>query len=61
MKIKHIILVLFTTFLFSGCATVFLAAGTVVGATYVANDVNENHDGNFGEFMEEKLDNLTED
>lgn len=44
----------------SGCMTAVLVAGSAVGVGYVANDVNENHDGDLGEFIEEKYENLKE-
>lgn len=44
----------------SGCMTVALFTGTAVGLGYVATDVNENYDGDLGEYLEDKYDNLSE-
>jgi len=42
------------SFIFSGCATALLLTGTVVGGIYVADDVNENYNGDLGEYIEDK-------
>ncbi len=60
MKITNILLILFTSFMLSGCMTAVLFTGTVVGVGYVANDVNENYDGDIGEYIEDKYDNLSD-
>lgn len=59
MKFTNLILILLTSFMLSGCMSVVLFAGTAVGLGYVANDVNENYDGDLGEFAEDKYENLT--
>ncbi len=60
MKITNILLILITSLMLSGCMTVALFTGTAVGLGYVATDVNENYDGDLGEYLEDKYDNLSE-
>lgn len=54
MNIKNIILILFTSFMLSGCMTAVLFAGSAVGLGYMANDVKENYNGDGAEFIEDK-------
>jgi len=60
MNIKNLILVLFMSFMLSGCMTAVLFAGSAVGMTYIAQDVNENHDGDIGDYIEDKYNKLTD-
>lgn len=53
-KLSNLILILLMSFIFSGCATALLLTGTVVGGIYVADDVNENYNGDLGEYIEDK-------
>ncbi|GEM_PF-4038523 len=60
MNIKHIIVVVFASFMLSGCVTAILFAGSAVGLGYVAQDVNENYNGDVEYFMEDKYNKLTD-
>lgn len=40
--------------------TTALFAGSVVGAGYVANDINDNYDGDTLEYLEDKYNTLVE-
>lgn len=58
MKFKHIILALITAVIFSGCGPAILAVGSIVGMGYVANDIDENYNGDGQEYLQEKTDNV---
>lgn len=61
MNIKQFILILFASFMLSGCATALLFTGTAVGLGYVATDINENYDGDGVEYLEDKYNSLLEE
>lgn len=52
-KILNIILILIISLTFSGCVPL-LFAGTVVGGVYVADEVNEDYNGDFGRYIGDK-------
>lgn len=60
MNIKNIILILFASFMLSGCMTALLFTGTAVGVGYVATDINENYNGDSMEYMKDKYERLIE-
>lgn len=53
-KLLNIILILIISFTFSGCVTALLLTGTVVGGVYVADEVNEDYNGDFGRYIGDK-------
>lgn len=57
-KISNIILILLMSFMLSGCATLLLFTGTVIGGGYVVNDINENYDGDGSEYIKDKTENV---
>jgi len=46
--------------MFSGCGPFILAAGSIVGMGYVANDIDENYNGDGKEYLQDKTNNLVE-
>ena len=54
MKIKNIIFLLLISFMLSGCATILLFTGTVIGGAYVANEIEDDYNGDAGKFIKDK-------
>lgn len=40
--------------MFSGCATVLLVTGTIVGGTYVANEVKDDYNDDLSDYISDK-------
>lgn len=63
-KLSKLVLVLLISLMFSGCGTFLLFTGTVIGGAYVVKDIDENYDGDGGEFIKDKsnkaIDAITE-
>ncbi len=53
-KISNLFLILLISFMFQGCATLLLFTGTVVGGAYVANEIEDDYNGDAGEFVKDK-------
>lgn len=53
-KITNIMLLIFTSFVLSGCATALLFTGTVIGGGYAIQDINENYNGDGAEYIKDK-------
>lgn len=53
-KISNLLFILFITLMFQGCVTALLLTGTVIGGAYVVNEIDEDYDGDAGEFVKDK-------
>jgi len=60
MKLTHIILACMTVIILSGCGPAILAVGSIVGMGYVANDIDENYNGDAEEYIQEKTDSVVD-
>lgn len=54
MKIINLIFIISLSFILSGCVTAFLVTGTIVGGTYVANEIENEYNGDASRFIEDK-------
>ena len=54
MKITNIIFIILLSLFLNGCATALLVTGTIVGGAYVANEVEDDYNGDFSEFISDK-------
>lgn len=53
-KISNLFLILLISFMFQGCVTALLVTGTVIGGAYVANEIQDDYNGDAGEFVKDK-------
>jgi len=54
MKIINLFFIILLSFILSGCVTALLVTGTVIGGVYVADEIENDYNGDAGEFIEDK-------
>ena len=52
--LSNLFFILLISFMFQGCITALLVTGTVIGGAYVVNEIDEDYDGDAGEFVKDK-------